>query len=193
MGWFHVAPLCRCGFVKGLSVFTVFCVITLCVGDNCCSRFHVPHPNLPVQLFELVTFRSTTSVDQHFPPLLKGCWKLTLKKFHLYHLPACLAEILTRWTPEKTTLFTSYFQLQLTFILFFFLLHHQTLLIRPSSTEQSQFPSSCSLMLHKGEKGAIYYSADKKIFQSLIYWVDFFSVPFIIVAAITGFSVLFDE
>lgn len=54
-----------------------------------------------------------------------------------------------------------------------------------------RFPRS--LMLHKGEKGAIYYSADKNIFQSLIYWVDFFPVPFVNVAAIRGLWVLFDE
>lgn len=88
------------------SVFiVVFCVITLCVETI--SRFHLPHPNLCVQLFELVTFHITTSVGQHFPPLLIRCCKLSLKTFHLYHLP-CLAEILTRWTPAKTT-FTSYF------------------------------------------------------------------------------------
>lgn len=111
-----MAPLCRCGFVKGLSVFiVVFCVITLCVGTI--SHFHLPHPNLPIQLFKLVTFCITTSVGQHFPPLLIGFCKLTLKTFHLYHLP-CLAEILTR--PAKTTLVSSYFHLQLTFILLFY-------------------------------------------------------------------------
>lgn len=82
MGWFRMAPSCRCGFVKGLSVFiVVFCVITLCVGTI--SHFHLPHPNLPIQLFKLVTFCITTSVGQHFPPLLIGCCKLTLKTFHL--------------------------------------------------------------------------------------------------------------
>lgn len=114
MDWFHVACLSRCGFVKGLLVFiVVFCVRTLCVGTI--SRFLFPHSYLPDQLFELETFRITISVGQHFPPLLIGCCKVTLKTFHLFHLPACLAEILTRWTPAKTTLLTSYFHLQLTF------------------------------------------------------------------------------
>lgn len=62
------------------SVFiVVFCVIMLCVGTI--SRFHIPHPNLCVQLFELVIFRITTSAGQHFPPLLTGSCKLSSKNF----------------------------------------------------------------------------------------------------------------
>lgn len=146
------------------------CVITFC-GDNW-DCFHLLHPNLlPVWGFDLVTFQFRTSLSQLLPFTHTG--KLTLNTSHPYHHP-----VLTRWTPEKTTCSLFIF----TFSSASFILFHS---IKPPPTALqywtvsiSLFLLSHSLMLHKGEKWAIYYSADKKIFQPLIYRVDFFPCSF---------------